>query len=184
MAEYPVPENKELSEWRFDDQGLLAGPYTFNELEEYVELGYIQPETEIVHESGEKYEAYGIGLFPDFVPVKPEPVYENTEGGAPLPGWNALAGVAILSWITVKVLPLVPALRWLYSLKPYSMIIGGFAVVMIGCYTMLTGTAHDSAGKPAHRPVANRVAGLVVIIIGVYLIYGGSQFFYQEGVTK
>jgi hypothetical protein len=176
MTENIIPEKREATEWRFDDQGLLAGPYSYNELREYVELNYIQPETEIIHEDGRKYQAFEIGLFPGFVPVIPEPADEHNKV-PPLPGWNFLAGVAFLSWITVKVLPMIPALRFLYSVKPYSMVIGGFAVVLIGCYTLLTGTAHDSEGNPEHRPVANRIAGLIVILIGVYLIGGGVSFF-------
>ena len=177
MTENIIPEKREATEWRFDDQGLLAGPYSYHELMEYVELNYIQPETEIIHEDGRKYQAFEIGLFPGFVPVIPEPADEHNKV-PPLPGWNFLAGVAFLSWITVKVLPMIPALRFLYSVKPYSMIIGGFAVVLIGCYTLLTGTAHDSEGNPEHRPVANRIAGLIVILIGVYLIGGGVSFFF------
>jgi hypothetical protein len=46
---------------------------------------------------------------------------------------------------------------------------------------MLTGTAHDSGGNPEHRPVANRIAGLFVILIGVYLIGGGVSFFIPVG---
>ncbi|WP_417381094.1 hypothetical protein [Gimesia sp.] len=178
MSENNIPENREATEWRFDDQGLLAGPYSYNELVEYVGLDYIKPETEIVHEDGRKYQAFEIGLFPDFVPVKPEPTdeYSNVP---PLPGWNILAGVAFLSWITVKLPPMIPALRFLYGVKPYSMVIGGFAVVLIGCYTMLTGTAHDSEGNPEHRPVANRIAGLIVILIGIYLIGGGASYFFS-----
>ena len=177
MTEYIIPENREATEWRFDDQGLLAGPYSYHELKEHVELGYIKPRTEIIHEDGRKYQAFEFGLFPDFVPEKPTPADEHSNV-PPLPGWNILAGVAFLSWITVKILPLIPALRFLYSVKPYSMVIGGFAVVLIGCYTMLTGTAHDSEGNPEHRPVANRIAGIIVIAIGIYLLGGGASYFF------
>ena len=177
MTENIIPENREATEWRFDDQGLLAGPYSYNELQEYVGLDYIQLETEVIREDGRKYQAFEIGLFPGFVPVKPDPADEHSNV-IPLPGWNFLAGVAFLSWITVKILPMIPALRFLYTVKPYSMVIGGCAVLLIGSYTMLTGTAHDSEGNPEHRPLANRIAGLIVILIGVYLMAGGVSFFF------
>ena len=177
MTENIIPENREATEWRFDDQGLLAGPYSYNVLQEYVELGYIQPETEIIYEDGRKYRAFEIGLFPDFVPVKPEPADEHSNV-PPLPGWIFLARVAFLSWITVNTLPLIPADHWFHGVKPYSMTIGGCAVLLIGCYTMLIGTAHDSEGNPEHRPVANRIAGLIVIVIGIYLIGGGASYFF------
>ncbi|QDT22380.1 hypothetical protein HG66A1_41880 [Gimesia chilikensis] len=180
MSDNMIPENRKTTEWRFDDQGLLAGPYSYNELIEYVELDYIQPDTEIIHEDGRKYQAFEIGLFPGFVPVIPEPADEHKKV-PPLPGWNFLAGVAFLSWITVNALALIPGGHWFHGVKPYSMIIGGCAVLLIGCYTMLTGTAHDSGGNPEHRPVANRIAGLFVILIGVYLIGGGVSFFIPVG---
>jgi len=176
MTENIIPENREAAEWRFDDGGLLAGPYSYHELKQYVELDYIQPETEIVHEKGRRYQAFEIGLFPGFVPVKPDPANQHSHI-PPLPGWNFLAGVAILAWFSVQALPLIPVDHWFHGVRPYSMIIGGFAVVLIGCYTVLTGTAHDSSGNPDHRPVENRIAGLIVIVIGVYLIAGGGQFF-------
>ncbi|MEQ8636390.1 hypothetical protein [Gimesia maris] len=176
MSEINIPENREATEWRFDDQGLLAGPYSYNELVEYVGLDYIQPGTEIVHEDGRKYLAFEIGLFPGFVPEIPEPAHEHSIV-PPLPGWNILAGVAFLSMIIVKLLTFIPALRFLNSVKPYSVVIGGFAVLLIGCYTMLTGTAHDSDGNPEHRPVANRIAGVIVILIGICLIGGSVSYF-------
>ena len=176
MTEYLVPENREATEWRFDDQGLLAGPYSYNELQEYVELGYIQTDTEIIHEGGQKYQAYEIGLFPGFIPEKTDPTQENRITIPPLPGWNYLAGVVVLSWVSVNVLPWVPAGHWFHGVRPYSLIVGGFTVVLIGCYTLLTGTAHDSRGTPEHRPVANRIAGLFTIVIGVSLIAVGGQF--------
>ncbi|QDT23511.1 hypothetical protein [Gimesia chilikensis] len=174
MTEYPVPENRKATEWRFDDQGLLAGPYSYNELWDYVELDYIQPETEVIHEDGRKYQAYEIGLFPDFVPEKTDPADERSTI-PPLPGWNFLAGVAFLSWITVNALSLVPYGHRFYIIRPYSMIIGGFAVVLIGCYTLLTGTAHDSRGNPHHSPVENRIAGLFVIVLGAVFLFWGFQ---------
>jgi len=177
MTEYIIPENREATEWRFDDQGLLAGPYSYHELKEHVDLGYIKPRTEIIHEDGRKFEAFEMGLFPDFVPEKPAPADEHSKV-PPLPGWNFLAGVAVLSWVSVKALRWIPADHWFHGVRPYSTIIGGFAVVLIGCYTALTGTAHDSSGNPDHKPVANRIAGIIVIAIGVYLIAGGSQFLF------
>lgn len=176
MTEFLVPENREATEWRFDDQGLLAGPYSYNELQEYVELGYIQTDTEIIHEDAQKYQAYEIGLFPGFIPEKTDPAQENRITVPPLPGWNYLAGVVALSWVSFNVLLWLPADHWFRGVRPYSLIIGGFAVVLIGCYTLLTGTAHDSRGTPEHRPVANRIAGLFTIVIGVSLIAVGGQF--------
>lgn len=51
--------------WRFDDDGLLAGPYTRSELDDFVNTGYIQPHTEIVHDDGRQLTAQKLGLFED-----------------------------------------------------------------------------------------------------------------------
>ncbi|QDU09633.1 hypothetical protein [Gimesia aquarii] len=177
MTEYPVPENREATEWRYDDQGLLAGPYSYNELMEYVELDYIQPGTKIIHEDGRNYQAFEIGLFPGFVPEKTDPVEEYRNAVMPLPGWNFLAGVvAVLVWVSILVQRWIPADHWIRDMKPYAILIGGFAVVLMGCFALLTGTAHDTRGNPEHRPVANRIAGLIVIAIGVSILCGEVNF--------
>lgn len=179
MTEYIIPENREATEWRFDDGGLLAGPYSYQELKKYVELEYIQPETEILHDDGRKYQAFEMGLFPGFVPENKASANESKISVAPIPGWSFLASVAVLSWVTVKILSWIPAGHWFQGVRPYSIIIGGFAVVLIGCYTMLTGTAYDFKGNLDHRPVANRLAGIIVIVIGVNLIGDGVSYFYS-----
>ncbi|WP_339736436.1 hypothetical protein [uncultured Gimesia sp.] len=176
MTEYIIPENREAPEWRFDDQGLLAGPYSYHELQEFVEQDYIQPETEIIHDEGRKYQAFEIGLFPGFVIEKTDSAQEYRNAVPPLPGWNFLVGVVVLSVVSFKVQRMIPADHWFHGVKPYSMIIGGFAMVLIGCYALLTGTAHDFSGNPYHRPVANRIGGLIVIGFGILFVGGGFQF--------
>ena len=175
MTENIIPENREASEWRFDDQGLLAGPYSYNELMEYVELDYIQPETEIIHEDGRKYQAFEVGLFPGFVPEKPDPAEEYRNAVTPLPGWNFLAGVVVLSLVSFKIQQKVPEGHWFNAVMPFSMIIGGFAMVLIGCYTGLTGIAHSFSGIPQYRPVFNRIGAVIAIVFGTIMIFWGFQ---------
>jgi len=175
MAEYPVPENREATEWRFDDQGLLAGPYSYNELMDYVELDYIQPQTEIIHETGRKYQAFEIGLFPGFVPEKIDPAEEYRNTVIPLPGWNFLSAVVVLLFVSIKIARWLPKDHWFVAVMPFSMIIGGFALVLIGCYTGLTGIAHSFSGIPQYRPVFNRIGAVIAIVFGTILIFWGFQ---------
>lgn len=175
MTEYPVPENREATEWRFDDQGLLAGPYSYDELMDYVELNYIQPETEIIHEDGRKFQAFEIGLFPGFVPAKTAPDDEKENTIAPLPGWNVLAGVVALTLVAMKVAQRVPEDHWFHGVLSFSLTIGGFAMVLIGCYTGLTGIAHNFWGIPKYRPVFYRVGALIVIYLGILFLVAGTK---------
>ncbi|WP_339677167.1 hypothetical protein [uncultured Gimesia sp.] len=175
MTENIIPENREATEWRFDDKGLLAGPYSYDELKEYVELDYIQPETEVIHEDGRKYQAFEIGLFPGFVPEKTDPADENRNRVIPLPGWNFLAGVVVLFLVSLKVSQRIPEDHWFNGVMPFSMIIGGFAMVLIGCYTGLTGIAHSFRGIPQYQPVFNRIGAVIVISIGILFLVLGFQ---------
>lgn len=175
MTEYPAPENREATVWRFDDQGLLAGPYSYHELMDYVELDYIQPDTEIIHEDGRKIQAFEIGLFPGFVPAKNVPADENKNAIAPLPGWNVLAGVVALTLVAMKVAQRVPEGHWFHGVLPFSLTIGGFAMVLIGCYTGLTGIAHNFRGIPKYRPVFYRVGAVIVIYLGILFLIAGTK---------
>lgn len=169
MTEYMIPENREAPEWRFDDQGLIAGPYSYHELKEFVELDYILPETEIVHDDGRKCLAFEIGLFPGFVIEKTDSAQEYRNAVLPLPGWNFLAGVATLSLLINMISGWIPGVYWFQEIRVYLMIIGGFALVLIGCYTGLTGIAHDYSGTPLYRPVFHRVGAVIAIIFGTTL---------------
>lgn len=175
MTEYPVPENREATEWRFDDQGLLAGPYSYDELRDYVELEYIKPETEIIHEDGQKFQAYEIGLFPGFVPAIPDPAEEDNTAVIPLPGWNALAGVVSLTLLSIKYVLKNPENHWLFSVLSFTMTLGGFAMVLLGCYTGLTGVAHNFRGVPQYRPVFYRIGAVIVIYLGILFIIAGTK---------
>ncbi|WP_417385367.1 hypothetical protein [Gimesia sp.] len=175
MTDYPVPEKRETTEWRFDDGGLLAGPYSYNELQEYVELGYIQPETEVIHEDGRKFQAFEIGLFPGFVPEKPDPVEEERNTVIPLPGWNALAGIVTLTLLAIKSALKNPENYWLLSVLPFTLTLGGFAMVLLGCYTGLTGVAHDYRGIPQSRPVFYRIGAVIVIYLGILSMIAGAK---------
>lgn len=175
MTEYIIPENREATEWRFDDQGLLAGPYSYHELKEHVELGYIKPRTEIMHDDGRKFEAFEMGLFPGVKIEKADPANENRISVAPLPGWNFLAGVVVLFLVTIKVSQRFSEGHWFNGVMPFSMIIGGFAMVLIGCYTGLTGIAHSFRGIPQYQPVFNRIGAVIVIYMGILFLAGGFQ---------
>ena len=175
MTEYIIPENWEAAEWRFDDQGLLAGPYSYHELKEYVELGYIKPRPRLFTMMAGNIRHSRSDCFPTSS-LKKQMLPMRTEIRCPpLPGWNFLVGVVVLSLVSFKVQRMIPADHWFHGVKPYSMIIGGFTAVLIGCYILLTGTAHDSSGNPDHRPVANRIAGLIVIGFGILFVGGGFQ---------
>ena len=177
MTDYPVPEKRETIEWRFEDGGLLAGPYSYNELQEYVDLGYIQPETKVIHEDGRKFQAFEVGLFPGFVPVKTVPADKNENTITPLPGWNFLAAVIGLLIITAKIAMWMPNDHWFRAVLPFTKTLGGFVLVLLSCYTCLTGIAHSFWGTPRYRPVFYRIGALIGIYLGFSLVVTGLQDF-------
>lgn len=159
--------------WRFDDQGIMAGPYSYSELEEYVESGYIKETTEIAREDGKRFKAWELGLFGDIEIIEKNEAFQPSEERIVienLAGWKIIRSILLFCWMIFILKKWLPQNTFFIGLQSFSHYLLGFSLIAFGIYAGVQGAIQEVSGW--RQTLSYILGGIVVSFIGILFVVG------------